>query len=74
MKTRRHLLVLTAICWLAIALGPAVAKSPNVILALTDDQGYGDMGFAGNPIVPHATFGRDGIASAMLQNFYVSPA
>ena len=24
-------------------------KSPNVIIVITDDQGYGDIGFNGNP-------------------------
>ena len=24
-------------------------KSPNVIIVITDDQGYGDIGYNGNP-------------------------
>ena len=26
-------------------------KQPNVVIVITDDQGYGDTGFSGNPII-----------------------
>jgi arylsulfatase A-like enzyme len=46
---------------------------PNIILILTDDQGYGDLGITGNPIIdtPHI----DALAreSASMTTFYVSP-
>jgi arylsulfatase/arylsulfatase A len=46
---------------------------PNVIVIMTDDQGYGDFGIAGNPVLrtPHldALAGR----SARMSRFYVSP-
>ncbi|MDP6538232.1 MAG: arylsulfatase [Planctomycetota bacterium] len=53
---------------------PAVeAPQPNVILIMTDDQGYGDFGVLGNPTIrtPHL----DALAaqSAWLTTFYVSP-
>jgi arylsulfatase/arylsulfatase A len=53
--------------------GAAAAAPPNVILIMTDDQGYGDLGVHGNPIVrtPHL----DAMAerSARWEYFYVSP-
>jgi arylsulfatase A-like enzyme len=46
---------------------------PNIILIMTDDQGYGDLGVTGNPLIntPHI----DALASrsAYLSDFYVSP-
>jgi arylsulfatase A-like enzyme len=46
---------------------------PNVIVIMTDDQGYGDFGVTGNPVIrtPHI----DAMAkrSARMSNFYVSP-
>jgi arylsulfatase len=39
---------------LTIIAIPAICQTnqgPNVILIITDDQGYGDLGYHGNPIV-----------------------
>ncbi len=49
------------------------ADQPNVIIIMTDDQGYGDLGFTGNPHVKTPTI--DGMAkkSIRFNNFYVSP-
>lgn len=48
-------------------------KRPNVIVILTDDQGYGDVGIHGNPHIrtPHLDrFAQDGIS---LARFYCCP-
>lgn len=71
MKSLKLLCVLITIGWLANA---SAAKQPNVILVLTDDQGYGDMGFAGNPIVRTPHLDAMASRSVRLQNFYVCPA
>lgn len=48
-------------------------ERPNVILIITDDQGYGDLGVKGNPVIktPHL----DALAkeSAEMTQYYVSP-
>lgn len=66
--------------WLALALAstacaaaPAASRRPNVLIVLTDDQGWGDLAFNGNLSVatPHLdSLARDG---AKLGRFYVSP-
>ncbi len=57
-----------------LAVSPLDASpKPNVVLIMTDDQGYGDLSITGNEIVetPH----MDAIAKegAWLKQFYVSP-
>lgn len=67
---KRLLLTGILLCLLNLAIA---FEQPNVIVVLTDDQGYGDFGFMGNPLIrtPHldAMAGR----SAQLEQFYVSP-
>lgn len=46
---------------------------PNVLLVMTDDQGYGDLGFHGNPRVRTPNLDRLARESARLTSFYVSP-
>lgn len=48
-------------------------RRPNVVLIMTDDQGHGDLGFHGNPIIRTPVL--DGLAreSVRLTNFFVSP-
>jgi arylsulfatase/arylsulfatase A len=53
---------------------PAVgATRPNILLVITDDQGYGELGCHGNPILK--TPNVDGFAkqATELTNFYVCP-
>jgi len=46
---------------------------PNIVLVMTDDQGYGDLGWTGNPIIhtPHIdAFAKESIR---FTDFHVSP-
>ncbi len=49
------------------------AKRPNVVLVMTDDQGYGDLACLGNRMIK--TPNIDGLyaRSVRLTNFHVSP-
>jgi len=46
---------------------------PNVILIITDDQGYGDLGFTGNPHVKTPVLDNLARQSIRFNNFYVCP-
>ena len=68
-----YCLLLALVC----AVGPiqAVAQTsrPNVIVIMTDDQGYGDIGCHGNPIIKTPCIDRLHEESLRLTNFHVSP-
>ncbi len=48
-------------------------ESPNVILVMTDDQGYGDFGFTGNPAIRTPNLDAMAEQSARMQHFFVHP-
>lgn len=45
----------------------------NILLIITDDQGYGDLGLHGNPTVRTPNLDALGRQSVRLTNFHVSP-
>jgi len=51
----------------------ATKRLPNIILILTDDQGYGDLSCHGNPIARTPTLDRLHAESIRLTNFHVDP-
>jgi arylsulfatase A-like enzyme len=77
-----HLFVATA--GFLLGLGPVVfggaSKSPeaglskpNVIFVLTDDQGYGDLGCHGNPILKTPNLDKMHDESVRFTDYHVSP-
>ncbi|MCI0703713.1 MAG: arylsulfatase, partial [Planctomycetia bacterium] len=56
-----------------VPLAAFAADSPNVLIVIVDDQGFGDLGTHGNPVVKTPQFDRFAKQSVWLKNFYVSP-
>jgi arylsulfatase A-like enzyme len=75
---RRKFLKTTALAAAAAgtaSLHPLVAspQKPNVIIILTDDQGYGDFSLYGNPILKTPFMDRLASESTRLTDFHVTP-
>jgi len=51
----------------------AVGSKPNVIVILTDDQGFGELGATGNLLIRTPHIDRLAAQSASLVNFHVMP-
>ena len=51
----------------------AVAQTPNVVIVLTDDQGYGDLGCTGNPIIKTPNIDHLASESTGLSDYHVAP-
>ena len=49
------------------------AKTPNVIIIMTDDQGYGDLSCHGNPILKTPNLDLLHSESVRFTDFHVSP-
>ena len=51
----------------------AAGKPPNIILIITDDQGYGDVSAHGNPILQTPQLDRRHASSVRITAFQESP-
>lgn len=49
------------------------AERPNIILVMTDDQGYGDLGVHGNELIDTPNLDRFAGESLGMDRFYVNP-
>ncbi len=58
---------------LVVAARTAKAAAPNVIVVMTDDQGYGDLSFHGNPAVRTPRLDELARESIRLADFHVAP-
>jgi arylsulfatase A-like enzyme len=58
--------------WCAVIVA-AAAEKPNIILVITDDQGYGDLACHGNPIIHTPNLDRLHRECVRFTDFHVSP-
>lgn len=73
-KTSKIILVLLTLTFAISASTIAQEfQHPNVVLIITDDQGYGDLGFTGNPHVKTPVLDNFARESIRFNQFYVSP-
>lgn len=74
MKTSQYLLLLT-LCTLARAPVQAGEKPqrPNILIILSDDQGWGDLSINGNKNLQTPNIDSLARRGAMLERFYVQP-
>lgn len=69
-------LVLFACLVMVVARGACadeLTKRPNIILVMTDDQGYGDLGCHGNPVLKTPAIDRFYAEAVRFTEFHVSP-
>mgnify|MGYP002850149499 CR=1 FL=1 len=81
MTNRHHIPVIVTLSWLllptaataATAATPVSRSRPNVILIMTDDQGYGDLACHGNKVIKTPALDRLHAQSVRLTNYHVDP-
>lgn len=58
---------------LFLPLALAAAERPNIVLIITDDQGYGDLGHTGNPVLKTPHIDELAAKSSNLKDYHVAP-
>jgi arylsulfatase B len=66
---------LTLLTFLALASGQLCADlpRPNIVFVIADDQGYGDLGHTGNPVIKTPHIDRLAAESSQLTDYHVAP-
>ncbi len=73
-KLHGHFSMLLILCLIGLSCSPEKEfNHPNVVIILTDDQGYGDLAFHGNEHIKTPFLDEFARSSVRLTNFYVSP-
>ncbi len=67
-------LLLLLLCVLCGPAAAADASKPNIVFILTDDQGYGDVGKHGHPLLKTPNLDALHDQSVRFEHFYVSPS
>lgn len=68
------LLLISLFFILLLTKNNALAKAlPNVVLVITDDQGYGDLSYYGNPLLETPNMDKIAQQSVRFSDFHVDP-
>ena len=59
--------------WSCALVPPATERPPNVVLVITDDQGYGDLRVHGNEMIRTPNLDRLASESVCLTDYHVDP-
>ncbi|MFC2090517.1 arylsulfatase [Bacteroidota bacterium] len=74
MKKFRFVFILSAIALLLASCSIEQSEqAPNVVIVITDDQGYGDLTFTGNPAIKTSSIDDLRTQGTLLNNFHVDP-
>ena len=73
MKMKQSISVLPLLALSQPAISEQQPAKPNVILVVTDDQGYGDLGAHGHPHLITPNMDRLREMSVRLESFHVDP-
>ena len=75
-KRKTAMLAGSALLFTLSAITPCLAagSNPNIVFILTDDQGYGDAGCHGNPILKTPNIDKLHSQSVCFTDFQVSPS
>ncbi len=72
-QMKRELMLAASLFALSIVAQAAGPPAPNIVLVLTDDQGYGDLGHTGNPVIQTPHIDALAAESSQLIDFHVAP-
>src|SRR5512137_3134447 len=72
-RNRRDFLKMAVSASAAAGASAASAQKPNVLVILTDDQGYGDFSCHGNPVLKTPNMDRLHAESIRFTDFHVEP-
>jgi len=70
---RQFLLWLGCLCVLSVSVAQAQTVRPNVIIIVSDDQGYGDFSAHGNPVLKTPQLDKLRSESVRFSDFHVAP-
>ncbi|MEM9586713.1 MAG: sulfatase-like hydrolase/transferase, partial [Planctomycetota bacterium] len=71
-RLKQRLFVLLGLTW-SIFGASVFAEKPNVVIVITDDQGYGDLSCTGNPVLKTPQIDALAAQSVRLLDYHVAP-